>query len=665
MYSERYNIQYTNIAGDSFEIKIFHRSGLVEYSEPTPLQGSAIHSFKRTEDIFKAVRGSSLTINIEASTQELLEAFSNFQELDYLVEFFRNGNKIFKGFVKPEGYYQDWVSSKWQISMTATDGMGDLKNTEFSPMYNPTTGGLTGEDLERANPREFNYLYLILETIGYRLPIVFGDDINTNSGNLEWTLHNRRIFDERVFINRNDKFLDCETIIEDLLGKYNLTISQANIAGELSWLVFRTPLLAQPVRVIRKYDYNYETEGEISLVNEQLLTNEIKNYNVFSDITTLSQKGGDAIHCNENQQITFLSAIQNFRFETNWLGLRNMTEGILEDWTLEFTSEPNNYFFNDANMVLRAEAQGFTPDLTIVFQTEGFNLPTKAVLPRVSFEFQAFSLLANSPRLLSAAPQKLRYAIFWTDPSNDTFSYNQDNGEWQDNLYICEQLTSFEIPNPPQEGVFNSELTIDLPEVSGGKLFVVLLKPTFKNPSIISSPYSKWIEVNSFSLNFLDPTLGIGKHNDSKQKSLVSKNLDTPTRVINSNEENAYFLNNLYRVALSPLSVNGLIPMQNWRAIGTPSYVDLLELTSIERLRLKARPQKQFKGDIFGYIPYLGLVQYNGVNGVFMPTEYNYITADNVIELTCTEFLSTPIAFSYEKSYIFENENNVLIDERG
>jgi hypothetical protein len=737
-YNVKYEISYRNISGDSFLLEILKEG---EFSEELALAGNVIHNFTRVEDVFNPLRASTLDINIEASTENLLLDFANFEEFDFKVKFYRNSQQIFEGWINPDGYFQDWVNSKWVISLQAVDGIGALKNLEFSDIVQ--NQGVPF----KVNPREANYLYAIMERLGYILPFTIGDDINNDLGVAnDWTDFKKRILDPDVFRNQNGNFLGCETVLKDLLAKYNLCISQANIDGRLCWYIRRVYYGTLPASQRRNRQYNNSfdinkttTPQDTASYNQQLgtdggepanvlylfrgasggiftaemvgqymyitgsneglykITNVINDLsvrlvklegdatfggvetiNIFisegvevvfsqfafadgipankligSDINSQTQKQ-NAIHCNENQQITFDPALQNFRFQSNWLGLRQYIKDIDSGFEPATEPLPIGYFIQDNKIIMYSVLES-----TIVFnpwfQTDNFRIDSENQMKvnlKVNF---TVDYIFQNPATGVPSVVKLQFLIINTLPNSTEQYWNAENGAWESSHYLIQAPAYF--PETGQVvGLTDNEFNLITTETEGSIRLQVF------------TPYSlndkeHGVEIYNVEMFWSDPLLGIGKTHDAIQPTKRSTFLDKPVNVINSNEPNAIFTNNLYRIASAPEIITGLVPMTQWKATGTPTYPDLLELTSRERIRLKNKPQRVFKGDVFGFVPYHSVINYDGIPGNYHPTQYSHDTAANIIELECKQMFNDDVLIDHEKNYIFENERNVLIKE--
>jgi hypothetical protein len=652
-YNVKYLIEYQNLLGDSYKLEILKQG---TFAQELSLAGSVVHNFVEVQDIFSPIRASNLTIDIEASTTNLLLDFANFEEFDFKVKFYRNTEQIFEGWINPDGYFQDWVNDKWIISLQAVDGLGTLKNLEFSDVV---PGGVPF----KVKPREANYLYAIMERLGYILPFTIGDDINNIFGVAnEWTDFDKRIIDSDVFKNKNGNFLDCETVLKDILQKYNLCIQQQNIDGRLVWYIYRCyyGVLSESQR--RNRQYNISTDSSEGLDNVEMVFSQFafadgypQNKIILSDINATPGSKFDAIHCNENQQITFEPALQNFRFQSNWLGLKDFFGTIDNDYELIQTDFPAFYFKDNERLFLRTTF-GFVDDL--IFETIEYDAPTNSNLnPVITFKFESYRLFDGN-KFQNADRLRFLWGVLWIDDNADEFWYNASSGEWQTSQITNLQNSGFASQNFIP-GVIENELTAELPFISSGKILIYIAAPY----NVANGTDQWWIEVYDTSVKFSDPLLGIGKHHDAIQPTKRSTFLQDPVNVINSNEPNAIFTNNLYRIAKPPEIITGLVPMTQWKATNTPTYNDLLELTSIERVRVKQSPQRVFRGDIYGYIPYSSVINYNGINGLYHITNYSHDTATGVIQIVSRQLFNDEAVINHEKNYIFENETNVLIKE--
>lgn len=633
IYRPKYRMVYGNIAGDNFELIIEERGR--PFGEVIPMEGYCTLSNKSVDDYFTAIRGASLEIDFLATLEQPFEQFNVIQEFQLLAKFYRNGEEIFRGWVNPDGVSQSYVVDKWNVRLVAVDGLAFLKNYEF--------------DAKGIAPQEFNYLYRILERLNLDLPLATFDDINNfflQNGtplNYDFTSQLRRILNDKVFRNKNGRFLDCQTILNDILQKYNFTLSQQNINGNLVWLIARTPFVVSATTqrgvVWNMVSIDDETgvvawsrsgtfERPTSLIGSHAQANEVEF---------------DAIHCNENQEISYKPALQNFRFEQRWTDLKNQGVTLTDDdYNVtsdgEFVSE--GIRSDEVNNVVPTLVATQTTPIIYVKEFESDIIIEINTLFRVTTYFPAGSRRA-----------RIFYMIKAVSTVDSTVFYLSINSEGRSEW--TETSTVLATNNVFFDGLgdYFLKTTYETPEINNVNIFVDIYD--FEKVGAIV------VEAITTSINifFSIPLLGRGEYHDCTRNNFSSSFLKDPVKVINSNENNDVFLNNIYQSNLSVIT-----PQNAWQKGNAGTlYSDLLELTSRERIDLMQRPQMIFRGDVYGFIPYWGVVSYHLLEGNFLITDYKYETKDNIITIESQQYFTAVVSKNYEKSYIFDDERNVLI----
>jgi hypothetical protein len=622
IYTPKYEMIYGNISGDNFRLEL---SVIGSYDgDLIPMVGYCNLTKKAVDDFFVPIRGGSLNIFFDASIDQPFEEFNIIQEFQLLAKFYRNDLEIFRGWVNPDGVFQDYVNDKWSLNLTALDGLGFIKNYEF--------------DNNDVLAQEANYLRLILNRLNLGLNFALFDDINSNynvgSGipNFnEFINQTKRIVNAEVFRNKNGRFLSCEVVLKDILQKYNFFLSQENINGELVWLIARTPFLAIATNqkgIVLSFDESWTIESYFGV-----------DRNFVCDDINSSFTPHDAIHCNKNQQISYNPALQNFRFTQNWLGALDKGFGTPTD--LNYQLYDNSEFvdeglqlFSTGNIVL-----GAIQDTPFIIDRDN------PVFVNIVFNYK---IIANT---LNASPLiVVKIKAFDPDTSTTLYLVRSSQGNiWSesDGTYLLNRI--------PSDPAFPGELTaienIEAPEINNVEITIEFNKP---RPLFAVGFRLIYTKIEYF---LRDPLLGNGEFHDCTRTNFASSFLKDPVVVINSNENNNLFTNNLYQI------VGGIrVPQNSWfKGNSSPTYSDLLELTSRERIDMLQRPQMRFKGDVYGYVNYWNVLNYDKIDGSFFITEYSYKTKDNIISLECQQYFVGDVAKEYKKSYIFENETNVLI----
>lgn len=83
------------------------------------------------KDIFDNVAGSKATIRMLADSYEHLLQIARADDTRFMVECSEDGANIFRGYIKPETYRQEYENSRPVVTVEATDGIGLLRNVDF------------------------------------------------------------------------------------------------------------------------------------------------------------------------------------------------------------------------------------------------------------------------------------------------------------------------------------------------------------------------------------------------------------------------------------------------------------------------------------------------------------------------------------------------------
>lgn len=688
-YTSLYRSTYNNRV-DNFEIVIY---GLFTQTEQE-IQATAVLSYKDVDNILDPIRGAQLDIEIDASLDNDFDLFLDFNENDFIAELYRNGDLLFQGYINPEGVAQSYVNINWKIKLVAVDNISNLKNIAF--------------DYNQELPTEFVLLDKCLKKTGLDLPIAVYDDINRrrilNGTNDNWgatfdNMYYDRIINPDVFKNENGRYVSCKDVVTDILQKYNAILKQESIwhldlsdntyKYRLCWLFYRPALLSFPffgnpffkIKKITGFTENPSQEqGFDKLYFAPIFENIGLFLNVTKRIGTVGQSNIDAIHKNANQLIRANRGLQNFRFVQNWKNKGDILELFPENYILGLGSSEsgNNYIIDHSpslpfeNYLLRKKIKIKTPNLNtnILFKdtveyTKTFNETPTNPIPDFLFLRYKFlyteangnvKVLTSTGNFFNIPPE----GYFWEDynPGSDsdittgqysvlyTFPNNADIGVitsfTPDDLVIQENM--FYIPPFPSVG---GELEVFVRNISTSSVLGV--RARIINASL---EYEKRLD------------FGKGEYHDALNQQKVTSNLSDPVDVINADETTNLFLNGLQQVDLSqsPLKIRNYPYWTTWYNTSTTTP-RLLQLMSIERLRMFSKSLRVFNGDIHGYIPYFSNLKNTAFgNSSFAFTKWKYDTANNTIEAESREIGIRAPSVNYERSFIFEDETNRLIE---
>ena len=78
------------------------------------------------------ISGTSLEIYAECQSVGEFEHIYTSSADEYMVSLFRNGTKLWEGFVTPELYSEPDLPAPYDVRIIATDGLGELKRSDFN-----------------------------------------------------------------------------------------------------------------------------------------------------------------------------------------------------------------------------------------------------------------------------------------------------------------------------------------------------------------------------------------------------------------------------------------------------------------------------------------------------------------------------------------------------
>lgn len=101
------------------------------------------------------VCGSSLAFSPECHVDGEFTEFYTTDPFKYRVDLYRASTKIWSGFITPELYSEPDIAPPYDVNVTATDGLGELRRTDFQPLGKVTLHALftsllshTGQSLD-------------------------------------------------------------------------------------------------------------------------------------------------------------------------------------------------------------------------------------------------------------------------------------------------------------------------------------------------------------------------------------------------------------------------------------------------------------------------------------------------------------------------------------
>lgn len=302
----RWQIDYTDLLGGNTEIKIF-KDGYEGQTEFLKGAGSPLLlSYSgRGGDLYTPISSLQASINFLAYEDFKFDEIYQADEKEFRVEIYKDGAIKFKGYLLPDVYQEPYLYPPFEVNLTATDGLGLLKNFSFSSLIDTQ---ILGEK------SIINVISLMLGKTGLSLPIVshvnlFSDGMDTSVGAdpLEQAFVN-----SEIFIKEDGTLFDSISTIETILFAFNARLYQED--GK--WHIVRINE-AGDVRDVREYN----SKGV-----------KASNY-TFGEVKNLTRPNvPDALHWIEKSQIlTYRPAHKSVKTTYQTGGRRNFVpDGFFE-----------------------------------------------------------------------------------------------------------------------------------------------------------------------------------------------------------------------------------------------------------------------------------------------------------------------------------------------
>ena len=229
-YALKYELLCRTRLANSFSLKLLFDG----YTGSPVNRDVPLSPFFLNKDCAGIIRGTSLQFSVrEENDFEFLEFYTNNSK--YIkAELYLGSTLIWAGYVTPQQYQVPYKPSPCNVTFTATDGLGLLKNEEFT---------LTGNQSQLEIIR--HCIDKIGLNLGYAIAInLFEANHNENYTSLEQTYEDASIYGDK----------SCYEVLEKIIGKYNATITQCNGRWHIKCRndVEEAPLL---------YDYQGNYEG--------------------------------------------------------------------------------------------------------------------------------------------------------------------------------------------------------------------------------------------------------------------------------------------------------------------------------------------------------------------------------------------------------------------
>lgn len=642
-----YKVEYKDIEGNDYRVEIY----LIDrYATPLiPVRGYANITVPKPNDILHVLRGTGLSLTLEANKDLTFEDLYTEKETDRRVDLFRNGYLLFRGFVKPDGLYTDFVNERWEITLDCIDGLGVLENLSFvDPDGMPYIGF----------HKEIKIIHNSLRRTTLNLPI--NTDVEIFHDGMTDDYMDKDVFDETKLLTdrfykdkENSDIMDCAQIIRSILEKYNAVIQQKN--GE--WYIYRP--IDIPLNEKRKF-FKYVNGNLDSTFEENL------KLTVGSHIN-----GFDLFHVNENQRLEINGSVSKFRVKYEY----GYAQRLLNNPYLESDSNDNILGWTKGNDLSEPRDEGGriwdVPDnwFDIPQPSEyQFKLENPISVKEgdgivINYDYFAKGFLIDlgiEIELNSASGKK----YFRNDGEwHDDASYKPDNRFRIENSYAVDVEPGQGDPREWDQFMYLGDGSrvgkINIPIPEDGDVEVKIYMP-------IKTDVQK---VDNFEYYYQGQSYAYLRKFDvipDEEAELLELGEFHTVEAVPANSSNVKDVKTVYNGDMTSDLYEGVIKnsdnenTQYWgrkkRGIITRRYRDkpnesipadqnkILELMVKETIRIQSKPQKVFFGDVYGFFSPIKHVSIDGIKGDFIITGYSFDTKRNIVSLELNEVFQGKIS---------------------
>lgn len=569
-----YQITYDDPFGVEIRCDIVQDGETLGTSTVIDTPGRVSVEYADVDDPFQIIRPTTLSIELEAGTTNTYSELFSSSEREWWVELYRDSVRLFRGWLLPDGIFEDYVNENWVITLEAHDGLSDLQNRSY---VNLAGGFYTGKVSLRTIMRRCLARTGISGASYYAQTSSTEDEFPIRyiftTGPIDTDDYFDQTVDQRAFLNDDgDTAMSCAEVIEQILLPCNGYVFGWGGAWYINW----SPQFANPTYVTDYRAYNSSgTRGtDITPTLEQTIGSEINGFSVH--------------WVNKNQRIERRPALGSSRVVYNFLKVDAAnTNAELENdgstisgWTVSQDASSNDVVTLNTDDTVTIENGNQT---SAVF--ESAVTPTDFDAGTIAEVYLKFSARRGTSDNVAVAQTKIQVVL----DNGVTTYYLNSNYEWQTtsttiNLQVTRPPATYEVTIVSEPLPITGDVAINIWPVddnSGNSLFA-----------------------DEMTFEFV----GLA-NNDAVPAEGISYTAERPSAVSSYTEE----LKTGIIGDFTGIGYRGTLYWSNGTTdtdlgYATPQYSGVAETLydTCVRYRLITRysPSRVFSGDVYGYFPW-------------------------------------------------------------
>lgn len=562
------------------------------------------------KDILEPIRGTGLSLQLQADSNLTYDEFSEADEKTYTVAVTKNGSVFFQGFLKPDGITQSFVQDLWIVNLDFVDGLGVLKDLAFvNSAGNNFVGKLSIFEIIEACLARTELVMTInssvkLKYLGYNGINILGDTY----------LNADRFFKIDAQASQVGTTMTCEEVLESLLNIISACITQQD--GQ--WWVYRPN----------------EFEDNVVFLNHSTFRTFTKNLSITvgSQIDNFYPH-----HCNGNQQIETKGAVSAYRLNYKY----GFKSGILLNPSLIHNE---NLVFENWTM---SSDIGDTILINDPLDDRGLIMITRLYTPLGPY----YNILESAPVFLLAGSQvdfkvsmftEFLYATTFFSfkiHRSDGFRLNQQ-GEWVAGFNYDFFNRPIRVSSINQN---NFDWTLKCSPVPSDCTIIVIIG----NSETINSGLNPNYKTEIKSINIISNYNYDGKVGEFHT---ITRNI-SPSSITKENQEvyNGDSIGDVFEGAIYKQDKETLTTL--WTRNDWIEEKRILQISAEDDMRIAQKTQKVFTGDFYGYVPYLSIVTINNLSGKFMFIEHSYDTDSNITKGKLKQFFTNEVFLLHQLTF--------------
>ena len=617
----KYKIEYYDV------VNIKHRCHIIidgYIGEEIFIQGSVRLDYGAVENPLDVIRSQGLRVDLEANSELTFEDLYSEKEKSIEIHYFRDEELYFKGWLNPEGWYEDFVNSDWIVSFDCVDGLGYLSSYSFVDENGiPITGKITqAQALFKALARTGISKNMNVSIGIYYTGLTAGVPIL----DYVYVVGDRYIKDDAKTI------MSCEEVILDILEPYGAILTSF---GD-NWYIYKpNELYSNSTVVFNKYTLEGVAYQSVALNLLKTIGSDIEGYEIR--------------HCNQNQKFKIEASIGAYRISYKY-GLLDKLLQNSDLYSADGVSIDGFQIVNYENVEpLEIGGYGFTFKCVTTQPFSVQNIRSKFVeidddvTVNVKMEF-------STQDYDGGVVYYPMYILISDVPQQAPFSGG-------DVYYLQDDFTSWGAANVPTDQIFGSGITDKIafefttPVKPAGITGIGYLHIAFRTP-IQNNGYRYLVTLDSLLITpnqkLANDTPVIGEFHTFQRKDNPSSKIQDIKQVATGDNTAGVYKGTIYKS-------DQTTPTFSWYRKGIAESKKLLRIMGEETMRISQLPTRVYSGDVFGYIEFLSIVEIANVSGRFLIMQYSYDTKNNVTSLVMRQILGAEIP-EEDLEYDFEND---------